>query len=120
MQVDREANPEEMESEAELREVRKAPAAGKPVGRLRKRHRGRNLAAGRRGDPKKGTNPRNCEARKELAAGGRKMTRHAGVVRRKGNFFRKHSTRDSVELEPVIFVTCTPLHLTIIKWILER
>jgi hypothetical protein len=38
-----------------------------------------------------------CGPRKELAAAGRKVTRRAGVARRKGNFVRKHSTRESVE-----------------------
>jgi hypothetical protein len=41
----------------------------------------------------------NCGARKVLAATGRKISRCAGAARDKGNFVRKHSTRDNAEQE---------------------
>jgi hypothetical protein len=50
--TDLKVNPEEMQSEAEYRDVPMEHAAVKPVGGRKKRHRGRHLAAGRRGPPK--------------------------------------------------------------------
>jgi hypothetical protein len=44
--TDMKGNPEEMESESEHRD-----AVVKPVKERKKRHRGRKLAAGRRGEP---------------------------------------------------------------------
>jgi hypothetical protein len=44
--TDLKANPEEMESEVEHQEVSKQRAAVKPVGGLKKWHRGQNLVAG--------------------------------------------------------------------------
>jgi hypothetical protein len=79
----KEPNPEEMQSEAEHREVPKEHTAVKFVGGLRKRRRGRHLAAGRRGQPKERTRG-NCGSRKKLAVAGKKITHRAGVARRKG------------------------------------
>jgi Fe2+ transport system protein B len=44
--IDLKANPEEMESKSEHQEIPKEHATVKPVGGLRKQHRGRKLAAG--------------------------------------------------------------------------
>jgi hypothetical protein len=45
-------NPEDMESEAEHREIPTEGSAVKSSGTMKKRHKGRHLAAGRRGEPK--------------------------------------------------------------------
>jgi hypothetical protein len=45
-------NPEDMESEVKPREVPTEEAALKSSGTMKKRHRGRHLAAERRGEPK--------------------------------------------------------------------
>jgi hypothetical protein len=55
----KEPNPEDMESEVEHREVPTEEAAVKSSGTMKKRHRGRHLAAGRSGEPKELTR-RNC------------------------------------------------------------
>jgi hypothetical protein len=89
-----EASPEEMESGTEHREVPREHAAVKPVGGLRKWHRGRNLAAERRHKPKE-WNRGNCGSRKKLAA----TTRRAGVARRQGDVVRKNQTRDKFARE---------------------
>jgi hypothetical protein len=88
---------EEMKSVAEHQEVPKEEAPDKSSGTMKKRHRGRNLAAGRRGEPKERTRE-NLGSRKELAAARRRTTRHAGVgvTRCKGHFFRKNEARDKV------------------------
>jgi hypothetical protein len=65
--TDLKANPEEMESEAEHREVPKERATVKPISGLKKRHRGRNLAAGRHGEPRELTRVI-CGSRRKLAA----------------------------------------------------
>jgi hypothetical protein len=90
--TDLEANREEIQSEAEHQEVPKEHAA---VGGLRKRCRGRNLAAERRQKSKERTRV-NCGSRRKLAAAGLKMTHRAEVARRKGNFVGNNRTRDSV------------------------
>jgi hypothetical protein len=90
----KEPTSEETESAAERRELPKEHAAVKPVGGLRKRHRGRHLAAGRRGQSEERTRG-NCVSRKKLAAACRGTTCHAGVARRRGNV-RKNQTRDKV------------------------
>jgi hypothetical protein len=50
--MDLKANPEKMESESEHREVPNEDAVLTPVKGQKKRHRGRHLTAGRRGEPK--------------------------------------------------------------------
>jgi hypothetical protein len=50
--TDLKANQEDMEPESEYREVPMEDGVVKPVGRRKKRHRGRHLAAGRRGETK--------------------------------------------------------------------
>jgi hypothetical protein len=74
------ANPEEMESESEHREVPKEDAIVKPVKGRKKRHK--ELT---RGD---------CGSRRKLAAACRKVSRHAEVARRKRNVFRKTVDRE--------------------------
>jgi hypothetical protein len=64
----------------------------KPVEGLRKRHRGRKLAAGRRGEPKELTR-RDCGSRRKLAAACRKVSRRARVAWRKRNIVRNKWTR---------------------------
>jgi hypothetical protein len=59
------------------REVPKEDASVKPVGRRKKRHRGRNLEAERLQKPKDGP-------LKKLAAAGRKMSRCSGVAWHQG------------------------------------
>jgi hypothetical protein len=91
-----EANPEEIPSKAEHQEVPKEHAAVKPVGGMRKRRRGRNLAAERRQKPKEWTRV-NCGIRRKLATACMKMTHCAKVARcNKGNVVGKNRTRDSV------------------------
>jgi hypothetical protein len=65
--TDLKANPEEMQSKAEHQDVPKEQVVVKPVGGLKKRHRGRNLVAERRWKPKERTRV-NCEAWRKLAA----------------------------------------------------
>jgi hypothetical protein len=67
---------------AEHQEVPGEEVAVKSSGKVKKRHRGRHLAAGRRGEPRELTQG-NCGPRKELAAAGRKMARCAKVAQRK-------------------------------------
>jgi hypothetical protein len=91
----KEPNPEETQSEAVHREVPKEGAAAKSSGALRKRHGSRKPATGSRRKPKE--RPRgNCGSRKKLSAAGRKMTRRAGVARRKEHVVRKNQTRNNV------------------------
>jgi hypothetical protein len=75
---------EDMESKAENHEVPKEHATVETDWAPNKLHRGLNLAAGYRGDPKDQTWG-NCGAPNELAVTGRKMTCHAGVAWCKGN-----------------------------------
>jgi hypothetical protein len=62
-----EANPEKMESAVEHGEGSKKEVAMTSSRTTKKRHRGRNLAAGRRGKPKELTR-RDCGSRKKLDA----------------------------------------------------
>jgi hypothetical protein len=73
--TDLKANPEEMKSEAEHWEVPKECVAVKPVGGLRKQHRGQKLAA------------RQCREPKELTRG------DCGVTWHKRNSVRNKWTR---------------------------
>jgi hypothetical protein len=72
-----------MQSIGEYQEVPKEDALVQPVGGLRKRHRGHNLAEEHHGQPKEWTQG-NCGSWKKLAAASRNMTSHAGVARCKG------------------------------------
>jgi hypothetical protein len=87
----KEANPEDMESEVERREVPTEEAAVKSSGTMKKGQRGRHLAAGRRGEPKELTRG-DCGSQRKLAAACRKVSRGAAVARGKGNVFRKIRT----------------------------
>jgi hypothetical protein len=94
MQVEREArkstdlkaNPEEMESEEEHREVAKdrAVEAGKAPS---KRHRNRHLAAGRRGNPKELVRG-DCGSRRKLTVACRKVSYPIRVTWCKRNIIR--------------------------------
>jgi hypothetical protein len=84
-----------MEPEASHREVSKEKATVMPVGGLRKRHRDRNLAAGRHQKLKEKTWEK-CGFQKRLTIAGRGTTRHAKVARRKGNIVQRNQTRDVV------------------------
>jgi hypothetical protein len=86
----KELNPD-MESEVEQREIPTEEPAVKSSGSMKIWHRGRHLAAGRRGEPKELTGDRAC--RTKLAATGRKVSRRAAAVRRKRNLFRKILTQ---------------------------
>jgi hypothetical protein len=77
-----EANPEEIKSVAVHQEVPKEESAMETFGTLKKRHGDRHLA-GRRGGPKQRTRG-NGGSRKKLAASQGRLTRRAGVTRRKG------------------------------------
>jgi hypothetical protein len=83
---------EEMEAVAEHQEVPAEEAAVKSSGKMKKRHRGRYLAAGRRGEPNELTR-QDCGSRRKLAAACRKVSRHAAVIWRKKNVFRKIRTQ---------------------------
>jgi hypothetical protein len=52
MSDNKEPNPEDMEYEVERREVPTEESAVKSSATIKKRHRGRHLAAGRRGESK--------------------------------------------------------------------
>jgi hypothetical protein len=65
-----------MQSGVEHQEVPKKHVTVKPVGELRKWHRGRYLATEHRGEPEERTWG-NYGSRKKLATTGRRMTRHA-------------------------------------------
>jgi hypothetical protein len=82
---------EETEPEAEHWEVPKERTAVKPVGGLRKRHRGRKLAARQRGKPKELTQG-DCGSGRKLVAACRKVSRLARVAWRKRNFVRNKLT----------------------------
>jgi hypothetical protein len=89
----KEPTTEEMKSVAEQEKVPKEEAAVKSSGALKTRHRGRQLAAGRRGQP--GKEPGETEdPRKKLAAAGRKMTRRTGVARSKVHVVMNNQTTD--------------------------
>jgi hypothetical protein len=84
-----------MQAEVVHREVSKEEAALKSSRALKKRHRDWQLAAERRCQPEERTRG-NCRSRKKLAVAGRKMTRRAGMARRKVQVVRKNQTRDKV------------------------
>jgi hypothetical protein len=84
-----EANTEETEFEAVHQEVLKEDATVKPVGALKKRHRGRHLAAGRHLKRKEQTQGKDgCW--KKLAATCRRMAQCAGVANCKGHCRQGH------------------------------
>jgi hypothetical protein len=87
--MDLKANPEEIQSEAEHQEVPKEQATVKPVGGLRKRHRGQNLAAERHCKPKDWS-------WRTLASACRRTTCLAKVAQRNGNVIGKNQTRDNM------------------------
>jgi hypothetical protein len=72
-------DPGMMQSVEEHQEIPKEDAAVMPVGGLRKRHRDRNLAAGRHRKPKRRIQA-TCESRRRLIVAGKKITRHATVA----------------------------------------
>jgi hypothetical protein len=81
--MDLKASPKEMQSKVKHWEVPKECAAVKPVGGLRKGHRGRNLAAEHRQKQKEqiwGS----CGLQKKLTAPGMRTTHHAKVTRASG------------------------------------
>jgi hypothetical protein len=82
--TDSEADPEEKVPGALHQEVSNDHAAVKPVGELRKLHRGRKLATERRQKSKEQTRG-NCGSRNKLAATGMLMISRTGVTRRKGH-----------------------------------
>jgi hypothetical protein len=94
-----EPSPKEMESEVERQEVPMENVAAKPVGGRKKRQRGRNLTAGRRGKPTKLTRG-DCESREMLVAACRKVSRRTAMAWRKRNISRKIRTQ----------VNCGPRH----------
>jgi hypothetical protein len=104
MQVDRyamkttdlKANPEEMESEAEHREVSNEHAAVENGKAPSKRHRDWHLAAGCRRKPNELTQG-DCGSRRKLATACRKVSCHARVAWGKGIAIRKNWTRTKVE-----------------------
>jgi hypothetical protein len=79
-----EVNPEEMKSVAEIPKVPKEEGAVKPVKAMKKRNKGRYLDARRHGKAKERTKG-NGRCRKKLAVACSRMTRSAGVKRRKGH-----------------------------------
>jgi hypothetical protein len=85
-------DPGTMQSVEEHQEIPKEEATVMPAGGLRKRRRGRNLAAGRRQKPK-GTIRASCESSRRFTVAGRKVSRRAAVARRKRNVFRKIGIR---------------------------
>jgi hypothetical protein len=91
--TDLEANLGEIQSEAV--QVTKEEAAVKSSGALKKWHSGRHLAAQCCQEAKERTRG-NCGSRRKVAAAGRRVTRYAGVARRKGNVVGKNRTRDNV------------------------
>jgi hypothetical protein len=79
---------EEMQSGAVHREGPKIQTAAKSYGALKKRHRGRNLAAQLRQKPKE--LPQGNRRSRKILAIARRMTRSAGVARCKVHFVRKN------------------------------
>jgi hypothetical protein len=88
----KELNPEDMESEMEHREVPTEEAAVKSSGTMKKWHRGRYQATGRRGGPKELTRGERGSQRK-LAVACKKVSHRTAVVRRKRNVFKKIRTQ---------------------------
>jgi hypothetical protein len=91
--MDLEANPEEMQSGVEHKRVSKEHTTVKPVGGLRKRLRGQNLAAECHQKPKAWTWGK-CGSQKLLAAACRRTIHRVKVAWRKGNVVQKNQTRD--------------------------
>jgi hypothetical protein len=85
-----EAKPEKKESEAEYEKVFTEQAAVKPVGGLRKRHRGLNLAAELPQIPKERSRG-SCGSRKELTVAGRDNVVRGNLKRR--TFGRRHQPK---------------------------
>jgi hypothetical protein len=90
------ANPEKMEADsAELEAVavhRRVPVEDvilKPVGGRKKRHGGRHVAAGRRGEPKELTRG-DCGSRRKLTAACRMVSRRARVAWDRRNIVREY------------------------------
>jgi hypothetical protein len=82
-----EADPEEIESEAEHAEVPKEEATVENFWALQEQYRDRHLAVRRRGQPKKRTQG-NGVSRKKLAVTPGRLTRRAIRARRKGQLSR--------------------------------
>jgi hypothetical protein len=82
------ANPEEMESVMEHREVPNEEVAVKSSATIKRRHRGWKPAAGRRGKPKKMTRGDGGSGRKSAASCRRKSHR-AKIAWRESSLFRK-------------------------------
>jgi hypothetical protein len=80
----KEPTSEDMKSGAEHRKAPKKHVAVKPIGGLRKQHRGRNLAIECRQEPE-GRTRGNRGSREKLVAAGRKMTLREGVAQGKGH-----------------------------------
>jgi hypothetical protein len=91
-----EPDPGMMQYIGEHQEVPKGEAAVMPVGGLRKRRRGRYLAAERHQKTKERTRGY-CGSRKRLTVAGRRMIRCAGVAFLRRGAVRKDCTRAKVE-----------------------
>jgi hypothetical protein len=89
-------NPDDVETGAERREVPKKHAVVRSSGIMKKRQRGRNLAAGRRIKPED-LNQGDCGSRGKLAAACRKVCRHAAVAWHRRNIFRDIRTKEIVD-----------------------
>jgi hypothetical protein len=85
-----------MQSEVKHREVTKDDAVVKPVGKRKKRHRGRHLAAGRHGKPKRLTRG-DFVSRRKFAAACRKVSDSSRVARCMRNIVTNNWIRDKVE-----------------------
>jgi hypothetical protein len=83
-----EPNPKIMPSEVEYREIPTEEAAVKSSGTMKRWHRGRHLAAGRRRERKELTRG-DCGSRTKLASACRMMSRRAAMARCKRDIFRK-------------------------------
>jgi gamma-glutamyltranspeptidase len=77
-----------MQSIVEHQEDCNEDATVKPVEGWKKQHRGRNQAAGQRGQPKELTQG-DCGSQRKLAATYRKVFHHARMAWYKGNIFRE-------------------------------
>lgn len=91
----KEPNPAEMQSGAKHWQVPKQHAAVKSSEEMKQQHRGWNLAAQHRQEPKEQT-WQNCESWKKLAAASRKMASHKAAARCKGHIVRKNQTRNNI------------------------
>jgi hypothetical protein len=84
---------------AEQREVPVEDAVVKPVDGRKKRHRGKNQAAGRRGEPKKLIRG-DCGSWMQLAAACSKVSCRATVAWRKRDIFKQNTTRRAIVARP--------------------